>query len=139
MSKIEALSTNSGDSPVGSSRLLAAARGATLPPAADELAMSPAPLWTAIPTPSPRLRRELAAQPSAPIAPDPRARDMAEIEQAAAALRRAEPTLEPRRPGLDTMPDVRSVRSVWFLIALIWLSAASVVSSAIGAVLLLLG
>jgi hypothetical protein len=141
MSKIEALSTNSGDSPVGSSRLLAAARGATLAPAADELAMSHVPLWTAIPTPgaSPRLRREHTEQPSAPIAPDRRARDMAEIEQAAAALRRAEPTLEPRRPGLDTMPDVRSVRSVWFLIALIWLSAASVVSSAIGAVLLLLG
>jgi hypothetical protein len=146
MPKFEALKTNSVDSSDWDrawalvSRL-AAARGATLPPAAPELAMSHEPQWTALPTPSARakLRDRHAAQPSARIAPDQLARDMAEIEQAAAALRRAEPTLEPRRPALDAMPDVRSVRSVWLLIALIWLSAASVVSGAIGAVLLFLG
>jgi hypothetical protein len=132
MSKIEALNANSGDSPDWNrawtlvSRL-ATARGATLPQARDTPAMRQEPQEPAIPA------------PRAPLAPDQLARDMAEIEQAAAALRRAEPALQPRRAELDAMPEVRGVRSVWILIALIWLSAASVVSCAIGAVLLFLG
>lgn len=146
MPKFEALKTNSVDSSDWDrawalvSRL-AAARGATLPPAAPELAMSREPQWAAHPMSSAgaKFRGRHAAQSSARIVPNQLARDVAEIEQAAAALRRAEPTLEPRRPNLDAMPDVRSVRSVWLLIALTWLSAASVVSGAIGAALLFLG
>jgi hypothetical protein len=77
-------------------------------------------------------------QPRAPIAPDQLARDMAEIEQAAAALRQAEPTLERRAPELPAV-DAPASRSVWPLVCVIWLTALLVVSSAIGAIVLLVG
>ena len=62
---------------------------------------------------------------------------MAEIEQAAAALRRAEPALEPRAPEPPAIFDAPASRSVWPLVCVIWLVAVLVVSSTIGAVVLL--
>jgi len=55
-------------------------------------------------------------------------RDIAEIERAARALRRAEPTLEPSRPAIETSGEVRAGRSLWLLLGLIWLTALLVVS-----------
>jgi len=55
-------------------------------------------------------------------------RDIAEIERAARALRRAEPTLEPSRPAIETSGEVRGGRSLWLLLGLIWLTALLVVS-----------
>jgi hypothetical protein len=81
----------------------------------------------------------VAAAPFAPIAPDQLARDMAEIEQAAAALRRAEPGLEPSVPGTPAGVEPRTSRSVWPLVCVIWLTAVLVVSCTIGAIVLLLG
>jgi hypothetical protein len=83
-----------------------------------------------------------AAPPTPPFAPvvsDQLARDIAEIEQAAAALRRAEPTLEPRAPEMPPGIEPRVSHSVWPLVCVIWLTAAMVVSCAIGAVVLLVG
>jgi hypothetical protein len=70
---------------------------------------------------------------------DQLARDIAEIEQAAAALRRAEPALEPRAPEMPPGIEPRVSHSVWPLVCVIWLTAAMVVSCAIGAVVLLVG
>jgi hypothetical protein len=67
------------------------------------------------------------------------ARDIAEIEQAAAALRRAEPALEPRAPEMPPGIEPRVSHSVWPLVCVIWLTAAMVVSCAIGTVVLLVG
>ena len=73
------------------------------------------------------------------------ARAIAEIEQASAALRRAEPALETWLPDAATLPDAaaqsepRHPRSVWILVGGIWLSTVLVVASAIGATLFLLG
>jgi hypothetical protein len=75
----------------------------------------------------------------APIAPDQLARDMAEIERAAAALRRAEPALEPRAPDPQAVSEPRIARSIWLLVCVIWLTAAAIVSCAIGVIVLLLG
>jgi hypothetical protein len=69
---------------------------------------------------------------------DQLARDIAEIEQAATALRRAEPTLEPRGTAREARIEAPP-RSIWFLVSVIWLTALLVVSSAIGAAVLLLG
>jgi hypothetical protein len=106
--------------------------------------------------------------PFAPVVPDQLARDLAEIEQAAAALRRAEPALEPRvhdqlardiaeieqaatalrrlEPALEPrareMPpgiEPRVSHSVWPLICVVWLTAAMVMTCAVGAVVLLVG
>jgi hypothetical protein len=66
-------------------------------------------------------------------------RDVAEIERAAAALRRAEPALEPRAPEPETIGEARTSRSIWPLIGVIWLTAVLVVTCAIGAIVLLLG
>jgi hypothetical protein len=74
----------------------------------------------------------------APMAPDQLARDIAEIERAAAALRRAEPALEPRLPGSQSGSEPRVANSIWLLVCVIWLTAAAVVSCAIGAIMLLL-
>jgi hypothetical protein len=62
------------------------------------------------------------------------ARAIAEIEQASAVLKSAEPTLEAWSP--DTAPSVepRKQRSVWFLIGTIWLSMLLVVAGVIGAI-----
>jgi hypothetical protein len=77
--------------------------------------------------------------PFAPIAPDQLARDIAEIERAAAALRRAEPALEPRAPDPRAGSEPRTPRSIWLVVGVIWLTAVAVVSCAIGAMVLLLG
>jgi hypothetical protein len=142
MSKIEARGANSSDSADWNhaweavSRL-AAARGTPLPKhkgtqsATDERKPAPSePPPPAAPPPTADLSLPWPAR-------DQLARDIAEIEHAAAALRRAEPSLKPRLPGRGARTELRDVRSVWILIALIWLCAASVVSCAIGAIFLL--
>lgn len=78
------------------------------------------------------------AAPFAPVAPDQLARDMAEIEQAAAALRRAEPALELQTTALVHVEPPPSSHSVWLLVAVIWLTAVAVVSCAVGTAALLL-
>jgi hypothetical protein len=100
------------------------------------------------------MRTDAAPQPQfepplAPVAPDQLARDMiardmAEIERAAAALRRAEPALEPSLrhfPGLAAAEPraTHSASSVWLLVGVIWLTAVAVVSCAVGTVALLVG
>lgn len=83
--------------------------------------------------------------PSAGSDPSQYARAIAEIEQASAALRRAEPALEAWMPETSAPPDglvqsePRHPRSVWFLVGGIWISTVLVVASAIGATLFLLG
>lgn len=80
-----------------------------------------------------------AAIPPAPIAPDQLARDIAEIERAAAALRRAEPALEARAPDPQAGGEARPSRSIWPLVCVIWLTALAVVACAVGTIVLLLG
>jgi hypothetical protein len=141
MSKIEARGVKSSDSSDWNEAWeavarLAAARGTTMPdldgaqPATNAAKAAPA---ASLPSAAPR--PDASRLP--PPARDQLARDIAEIEQAAAALRRAEPSLEPRLPDREARTELRGVRSVWILITLIWLSAASVVSCAIGAIFLL--
>lgn len=77
------------------------------------------------------------AAPFPPVAPDQLARDIAEIERAAAALRRAEPTLEPRSVEAPASIELRVSHSIWPLVCVIWLIAATVVSGAVGALVLL--
>jgi hypothetical protein len=126
MSKIEARGSKAGDSSDWNhawnviSRL-AAARAATLRELGEDD------------------RGASIAATFAPIAPDQLARDMAEIEQAATALRRAEPALEPRAPDPQAGREPRAARSIWLLVCVIWLTAAAVVTCAIGAIVLLLG
>jgi hypothetical protein len=79
--------------------------------------------------------REASAPPSPPAGPpsagvpaqlekDQLARDIADIERAAAALRRAEPALQSwSRPH---MPTGAKPRPLWLLIGLLWLSTAIV-------------
>ena len=67
------------------------------------------------------------------------ARAIAEIEQASAALRRAEPALEEWLPSAATHSEPRHPRSVWILVGGIWISTVLAVASAIGATLFLLG
>jgi hypothetical protein len=142
MSKIEARGAKSSDSSEWNSAWeaisrLAAARGATLPDAAETQPAMDAPPVASEPALPPSPPPAAADVPLAPAARDQLARDIAEIEQAAAALRRTEPSLEPLPPDTPPRTELRNVRSVWFLVALIWLSAASVVSCAIGAMFLL--
>jgi hypothetical protein len=142
MSKIEA-GAKPTDSPDwerawGAVAHLAAARDATLPGVGEPPPVAGEP--PAIPlasAPTPTLAAAEAALP--PLAGDQLARDIAEIAQAAAALRRAEPSLEPRLPDGEARSELRNVDSVWVLVTLIWLCAASVISCAIGAAVLLFG
>ena len=73
------------------------------------------------------------------------ARDIAEIERATAALRRAEPSLEMwDEAGSETRPDaatltIRKTRPVWLLIGLLWLSTALVTVGAVAAIAKLVG
>jgi hypothetical protein len=72
---------------------------------------------------------------------DQLARDIAEIERATAALRKAEPTLETWSgpwPG-DAPAAVRNSRPVWLMIGLLWLSTALVTVGAIAAIARLAG
>jgi hypothetical protein len=141
MSKIEVLGPKARDSSDWNhawqvvSRL-AAARGTTLHQIGEDDGS------TAISRPAlePNSRSDspaVAPAPLAPITPDQLARDIAEIEQAAAALRRAEPNLEPRAPETETGPEPRPSRSIWPLVCVIWLTAVLVVSCAAGAIMLL--
>jgi hypothetical protein len=75
----------------------------------------------------------------APIVPNQLARDIAEIERAAAALRRAEPALEQRSAQPEASAEPRLSHSIWPLVCVIWLTALLVVSCAVGAVVLLIG
>jgi len=75
------------------------------------------------------------------------ARDIAEIERATAALRRAEPSLEMwSEAGTDARSDeaattlaIRKTRPVWLLIGLLWLSTALVTVGAVAAIARLVG
>jgi len=64
---------------------------------------------------------------------------VAEIERAAAALRRSEPALELGVAKSVSRTEARKYRSVWILIGALWISATLVVATATGAILLLLG
>jgi hypothetical protein len=65
------------------------------------------------------------------------ARDIAEIESASAALRKAEPALE-TWTGAPPAPT-RNARPVWLLIALLWLSTALLTVGALAAIAALIG
>ena len=74
------------------------------------------------------------------------ARDVAEIERATAALRRAEPSLEMwSESASETRADdtatltIRKTRPVWLLIGLLWLSTALVTVGAVAAIARLVG
>src|SRR5262245_24222412 len=78
-------------------------------------------------------------KPAAAIDPDQLARAVAEIEQASAALRRSEPTLEVWLPEQATPSEARRHLSVWILVGGIWITATLVVAGATGAILYLFG
>lgn len=68
---------------------------------------------------------------------DQLARDIADIESAAAALRRAEPALESwTNPPAHANPKPRPV---WLLIAVLWFSTAVVTLGAVAAIAALVG
>jgi hypothetical protein len=74
------------------------------------------------------------------------ARDIADIERATLALRRAEPSLEMwSEAGSETRTDdaatlvIRKTRPVWLLIGLLWLSTALVTVGAVAAIARLVG
>jgi hypothetical protein len=68
---------------------------------------------------------------------DQLARDFADIENAAAALRRAEPALESwTKPAAPVVPKTRPL---WLLIGLLWLSTAIVTVGAACAIAVLYG
>ena len=71
--------------------------------------------------------------------PDQLAIAVAEIENASAALRRSEPTLEIWSPNSAKGGEKRQYLSVWILIGGIWISATLVVAGATGAILYVLG
>ena len=74
--------------------------------------------------------------------PDQLARDLADIERAAAALRRAQPALEAwssPRAGDRTAIPMRKARPVWLLIGLLWISTALVTVGAVAAIARLAG
>ena len=117
---------------------LAAARGTTMREIDDRPRAAPVASAMNGPIAAPHAA-PVSRQPFAPIAPDQLARDIAEIEKAAAALRSQEPALEMRYPDVETIGELRPARSVWMLITTIWISAVLVVSGAIGALALLFG
>jgi len=68
---------------------------------------------------------------------DQLARDLADIENAAAALRRAEPALQSwTKPAVPVVP---TSRPLWLLIGLLWLSTAIVTVGAACAIAVLYG
>ena len=89
--------------------------------------------------PAPHLIPDSTVAAATLIVPDQLARDMAEIERAARALRRAEPTLEPSRPATEASAEMRGVRSIWLLLGVIWLAALLVVACGAATLALLLG
>ena len=73
---------------------------------------------------------------------DQLARDLADIERAAEALRRAQPALETwtvRRFDDRRTAATRRPRPVWLLIGLLWLSTALVTVGAVAAIARLVG
>jgi hypothetical protein len=77
---------------------------------------------------------------------DQMARDIAAIERATAALRKAEPALEtwsqPASEAWTSDPPViakRNPHPVWLLIGLLWLSTALVTAGAVAAIAVLAG
>jgi hypothetical protein len=73
---------------------------------------------------------------------DQLARDIADIERATAALRRAQPGLEAwTEPAADdrSAGAMRKARPVWLLIGLLWLSTALVTVGAVAAIARLAG
>jgi hypothetical protein len=84
---------------------------------------------------------------SGPLVPgDQLARDLAEIERASAALRKAEPMLErwadmPAGSGGDEVAAAAlpKPRPVWLFIGLLWLSTALVTAGAVAAIARLAG
>jgi hypothetical protein len=148
MSKIEALDSKAADSADWNHAWsvvaqLAAARSTTLREfGPDERAAALRGAAIDAKTVDAKTGSNSAAEPAAPfppIAPDQLARDIAEIERAAAALRRAEPTLERHAPEAPAGVEPRISHSIWPLVCVIWLTAAAVVSGAIGALVLLIG
>lgn len=70
------------------------------------------------------------------------ARDIAEIERATAALRKAEPALETWTapwPADTPAGTPRKLRPVWLLIGLLWLSTALLTAGAVAAIAVLAG
>jgi hypothetical protein len=87
-------------------------------------------------------RRGSVEQAGALAQSDQLARDIAEIERATAALRRAEPTLETWSgplPGDAPAPALRNSRPVWLMIGLLWLSTALITIGAVAAISRLAG
>jgi hypothetical protein len=74
-----------------------------------------------------------------PIDPIQYARAIAEIEQASAALRRAEPALEAWLPDAAAASEPRNPRSVWILVGTIWIATVLAVAGAIASILYFLG
>jgi hypothetical protein len=144
MSKIEALDSKAADSADWNHAWsvvaqLAAARGATLRELGSDDRGATLPAMDARAGDAKAGSGSAAEVPFPPIAPDQLARDIAEIERAAAALRRAEPTLERHAPAAPAGVEMRVSHSIWPLVCVIWLTAAGVVSCAIGALVLLFG
>jgi hypothetical protein len=143
MSKIELLGAKAGDISDWNhawkvvSRL-AAARGTTLRQISEHDRSVSIPSSVLDPNPGPG---SVAVAPTsfAPVAPDQLARDMADIERAAAALRQAEPPLAPGVPATETAGEPRAPHSIWPLICIVWLTAALAASCAIWAIVLLFG
>ena len=83
-----------------------------------------------------------ASERAQPSQADQLARDLADIERAAEALRRGQPALETwNGPRGDDRPAVgmRKPRPVWLLIGLLWLSTALVTVGAVAAIARLVG
>ncbi len=82
-------------------------------------------------------RRGNVVQAGALAQSDQLSRDIAEIERASAALRKAEPTLEAwsgPRPGDVPAPTGGNSRPIWLMIGLVWLSTALVTAGALAAI-----
>ena len=73
-----------------------------------------------------------------PVVHDQLARDLAEIEAATAALRKAEPGLESWTKTEESMVASKP-RSVWLLVGALWLSTVIVVAVAVVAIANLAG
>ncbi|MET0924055.1 MAG: hypothetical protein ABWY47_13040 [Xanthobacteraceae bacterium] len=71
---------------------------------------------------------------AAAVDPEEFARAVAEIEQASAALRQAEPGLEAGAKPRTEKTRARPPRSVWLFIATLWLATALVIAGAVTAI-----
>jgi hypothetical protein len=82
-------------------------------------------------------RYGVAGEASALGHADQVARDIADIERAAAALRKVEPALETWTAAVSDDPSAmlpRKPRQVWLTIGLVWLSTALVTAGAVAAI-----